>query len=145
LAAKDKIFLVVEDFLDRGFSDNGRFNLWRAAFDAFLKAPMFGSGFYGLHVEGQAVFGPLPVMAHNTVLELLSAMGIFGLFAYAYYRIKSLWLFFEKPSLTKSFLGMSVLVILLESLLDNFVFNVYPMFYIMAAMAIVFKVNNQTK
>ncbi len=143
LALKDKIFLVVKDFIDRGFSDNGRFNLWSAAFESFLKAPIFGSGFYGLSVEGQAVFGPLPVMAHNTVFELLSATGIFGLLAYAYYRIKSFSPFFIKPSLTKTFLAISMLVILFESLLDNFVFNVYPMFYIMAAMAIVFKLSEE--
>lgn len=142
-AAKDKILLMLKDFLDRGFSDNGRFKLWLAAFDNFIKAPMFGSGFYSLSVEGQAVFGPLPIMAHNTVMELLSAMGIFGLFAYAYYRIKSLKPFFVKPSLTKTFLGISVLVILFESLLDNFIFNVYPMFYVMAAMAVVFKLSEE--
>lgn len=131
----DKINLLFRDFFERGFSDNGRFNLWRAAFENFLSAPIFGNGFFGFEVE-TAVFGPLPKMAHNTVLELLSATGIFGLFSYLYYRFESLKPFIKKPSLAKTMLGISILTFLLESLLDNFVFNFFTVFYVVIALAI---------
>lgn len=132
----DKISALLADYIERGFSDNGRFNLWSAALKNFIDSPIFGSGFYGLHVEGQAVFGPLPVMAHNTVLELLSATGVVGFGCYVWYRASTVKTFIKHPSLEKTMLGISILVILLESLLDNFVFNIYPMFYAMIALAI---------
>ena len=41
----DKIYSLFKDFFDRGLSDNGRFNIWRAAFDNFLNSPIFRRGF----------------------------------------------------------------------------------------------------
>ena len=139
----DKISSLLSDYLERGFSDNGRFALWSAAFENFLDSPVFGSGFYSLHVEGQAVFGPLPVMAHNTVLQLLSSSGVVGLCAYIWYRVSTVKAFIKRPSLAKTMLGLAILVILLESMLDNFVFNVYPMFYAMIALAIATRLDKE--
>lgn len=133
-----KLYSLFADYFERGFSDNGRFELWGSALSSFSSAPIFGSGFYGLNAD-YYIYGPLPHMAHNTVLELLSATGLVGLLAYGYYRWRSLAPFIKKPSLMKSLLGISVLTLLLESLLDNFVFNVYPMFYAFTALAIAFK------
>lgn len=134
----DKIEALLADYFERGLSDNGRFNLWRLAFDNFLSSPIFGAGFYGFDVE-TAVFGPLPKQAHNTVLQLLSSTGVVGLLSYAFYRLKSIKPFVKHPTLMKSFLGISILVLLLESMLDNFIFNIYPMFYYATALAIVFR------
>lgn len=134
----DKLQGLLADYFERGFSDNGRFALWRQAFDNFLSAPVFGRGFCGFDVD-TAVFGPLPKQAHNTVIQLLSATGIVGLLAYVYYRAKTLKPFFKRPTLMKSFLGISILVLLAESLLDNFVFNVYPVLYYSVTLAIVYR------
>lgn len=138
----DKLQGLLSDYFERGFSDNGRYALWHQAFDNFLSAPIFGRGFCGFDVE-TAVFGPLPKQAHNTVIQLLSATGIVGLLSYGYYRIISLKPFFKRPSLMKSFLGLSILVLLAESLLDNFVFNIYPVFYYAVALAIVFRASKE--
>lgn len=134
----DKIQLLLGDYFERGFSDNGRYNLWRAAFDNFLSAPVFGVGFHGFDVE-TAVFGFLPKQAHNTVIQLLSATGVVGLLSYGYYRIMSAIPFLKRPSLMKSLFGISILVLLGESLLDNFIFNFYPMLYYAVILATVFK------
>lgn len=142
VALWDKIQALFADFFDRGLSDNGRFNLWGEAFDNFLASPVFGAGFYGFDVE-TAVFGPLPKMAHNTVLQLLSATGIVGFSAYVYYRIQTVIPFVKKPTLAKTMLGISILVLLAESLLDNFIFNFYPMFYATVALAIANRVANE--
>ena len=133
-----KIYAVFSDYFSRGLSDNGRYKLWRAAFYNFLDSPIFGGGFYGFDVETD-VFGPLAKQAHNTVLQLLSAMGIFGLLAYAYYRYKTALFVFKRPSLTKTLMAISIGVLLLSSLLDNFVFNVYPVFYYTVALTIIIK------
>ena len=134
----DKIQALLADYFERGLSDNGRFNLWRLAYDNFLSAPVFGAGFYGFDVE-TAVFGPLPKQAHNTVLQLLSATGVVGLASYLFYRVKTIKPFVKRPTLMKSFLGISILVLLAESMLDNFIFNIYPMFYYAVALSIVFR------
>jgi O-antigen ligase len=132
----DKIYTVLGDYFERGFSDNGRFDIWRGSFSSFLDAPIFGSGFYGLNIYYEQ-FGFLPHMAHNTLFELLGALGIFGTLAYAYYRVKTLLPVIRRPSLMKSMLFLSILTLLLESLLDNFILNFYPVFYYVLALALI--------
>ena len=134
----DKIYSLFKDFFDRGLSDNGRYTLWKAAFKNFLEAPIFGKGFYGFNTAVDT-FGALPESAHNTVLQLLSAGGIVCLSAYAFYRFKTVMPFIKKPCLLKSMLGISVLALILGSLLDNFIFDIYPTFYMSAALAIAFR------
>jgi O-antigen ligase len=134
----DKIYSLFKDFFDRGLSDNGRFALWRSAFENFLDSPIFGKGFYGFNTPVDT-FGPMPESAHNTVLQLLSAGGLVSLSAYAFYRFKTVIPFVKKPCLLKSMLGISILSLLLGSLLDNFIFDIYPTFYMNIALAICFK------
>ena len=137
----DKITTVFGDLFARGFSDNGRFDLWKAAFDRFLANPIFGSGFYSFKADIYAPTTFLPTLAHQTVLEILSAMGIFGLLCYAFYRYSTLKPFFTRPSTVKTFLLMSILVMLGESLLDNFVFHFHHVIHYSAALAIAFRLS----
>ena len=132
---------LLADYFERGFSDNGRFALWKAAFDNFLASPVFGGGFYGFDVDDSLLygFGPLAKQAHNTFLQLLSASGIIGFSAYVYYRYESIKPIFRRPSLKKTLLFMSIVVFLLASMLDNFVFNIYPTFYYTVALALLHK------
>jgi hypothetical protein len=142
IAFFDKIYSLFKDFFDRGLSDNGRYALWRSAFKNFLEAPVFGKGFYGFNTPVDT-FGPMPESAHNTVLQLLSAGGAVSLLAYAFYRFKTAIPFIKKPCLLKTMLGISVLALILGSLLDNFIFDIYPTFYMSASLAIAFKKYNE--
>ncbi len=133
----DKIPGMLSSFLD----DNGRGEHASIAISNFLHAPVFGVGFSGFELFEKlnpfyAPMGPWPSMAHNTVLELMSALGIFGVLAYGFYRVTSLIPLFKKPTLGKATLFVAIFVILLSSLLDNFVFDVYPMFYTGVALSI---------
>lgn len=125
-----KILSLVQNFINYGFGDNGRFDLWSAAWDAFLRAPVFGSGFYDTcSYAGWEMFGT-PQMCHNTVLQLLGSAGVVGLGAYAYHRYVTVKLLFKKPNPVKVFLGICILGFLLFSLLDVVFFIAYPnMFY----------------
>lgn len=145
IALWNKIYALLADYFSRGLSDNGRFDLWRAAFDNFLDAPIFGRGFYGLEVDDSMLtsFGPLAKQAHNTIFQLLSATGVVGLVSYAYYRYESLKPLFHRPSLKKSMIAMSIAVLLLGSLLDNFIFNIYPMFHYSVALVIIHKASTE--
>ena len=140
---RDKLSSVLADLLNRGFSDNGRYELWKIGIDNFLGAPIFGAGFFAFVSEtfDTAVF--LPDMAHPTFVQLLSAMGVFGLAAYAYYRIATLRPFFKRPSMDKLFLFISVAVLLLESMLDNFIFYFLPIFHYTVSIVIALMLNGQ--
>jgi len=147
IAFFDKIRSVLADYFERGLSDNGRFALWGAAIDNFLEAPVFGGGFYGFDVDDSMLygFGPLAKQAHNTFLQLMSATGIFGLLSYLYYRFESIKPLFRRPSMKKTLLAMSIGVFLLASLLDNFVFNIYPTFYYTVALVLIHKDEEEYK
>ena len=136
--AFDKIPELLSSFLD----DNGRREHASIAIENFLAYPVFGVGFGGF--EGiislpyqYAPMGPWPAMAHCTPLELMSALGTVGLLAYGVYRVFSIIPVLKKPTLGKSVLFVGILVILLSSLLDNFIFDFYTMMYSVIALALI--------
>jgi O-antigen ligase len=133
----DKIYALLSSYFELGLTLNGREHLWPAAIDNFLSSPIFGKGFYGLDVTTDFSYGPLALQAHNTVLQLLSATGIIGFMAYAYYRYHTLKPVFVRPTLRKTFMAMSVMVLLLGSLLDNFIFFIYPTFHYTVALVVI--------
>ena len=133
----DKIPTLISSFFD----DNGRAEHAGIAINNFLHAPVFGVGFSGFEIFESlnpfyAPMGPWPAMAHNTILEIMSALGIVGIFSYGFYRVASLEPLFRKPTLAKTMLFVGVFVVLFSSLLDNFVFDVYPMIYTVIALSI---------
>ena len=138
-----KIQALLGDYFARGFDSNGRYELWEIAWKNFLDYSVFGRGFSGfesvhkLESGAFAHMGPMPTMAHNTLFELLSATGIVGTLAYGYYRVVSFLPVFKRPTLAKTMLALSLLVTLGGSLLDNFVFNLYPMYFAMVTLALI--------
>ena len=145
----EKASTLVADIFEKGFSDNGRYTLWRTGIDEFLKYPIFGRGFYGFEeLLSEPLFlyiGFFPRMLHNTVLELLAATGVCGFVGYAVYRFYTARFFFKRPSLAKTMLGLAVLTLLLQSLLDNFLFYVQPTFYYSIVIAITVLLDEQRK
>ena len=136
---------IFAQLFDAGFSDNGRYNLWRKAIDAFLRHPIFGEGFWSIHNKHTWVhINFFPKMAHNTVFQILGSMGLVGIAAYTIYRLATVRVFLRYPSLGKTMLGISILTILGQSLLDNFVFYVQPMFYYAVALAIAVKLTDES-
>lgn len=123
------------------FDDNGRIEHAKIAITNFLHFPIFGVGFGGFEAiealpENLSPMGPLPAMAHCTPLQLLSATGAFGFLTYIFYRAASLIPVLKKRTLPAvlSFLGAAVIFI--GGLVDNFPFDIYPMFYSQIALAI---------
>lgn len=122
-------------FKNEGMNDNGRFDLWRSGWEQFLEAPLFGVGFSAIRFHSYA--GKLfPGYLHNTPIELLAAGGVFALVSYLAYRVKTVLLFVRMPTVVRLFLALSVVALLGTSLLDNHVFNIYPMFFYAAALAL---------
>ena len=136
----EKIFSILADYISRGFDDNGRFDLWKYGFDAFFDSPIFGKGFFGLHTDTFISIGFIPQMMHNTPIQLIASMGVFGTCAYIYHRIETLKPFYKKPTLAKSMIFISLVTVLFGSMVENFVFYVEPMFYFSVLLALAFRI-----
>ena len=135
----DQILTAFKSYVDRGMDDSSRFSIWQTAWERFKENPIFGNGFRGLLFESGSAVSFIPIMSHNTVFQILFSMGLVGFCSYALYRLCTLAPFFKRPSIMKCMLGALILVILGESLLDNFVFHIQPMFYYSIALAIVYR------
>ena len=72
-------------------------------------------------------------------------MGIFGVAAYAYYRIKTVIPFVKKFSFDKTMIALPILITIGASLLDNFIFYFYTAFLYMLLLAIVFRMHSNEK
>ena len=146
VASRNVIFSALQDYIDRGVSDTGRFRLWGEAFEAFKESPVFGKGFFGLYskdhtdVARMSTVAFLPDMAHNTFFQLIGSLGVVGLLAYGFYRVCSLRPFIRKPSYMKIMIGAAMLTVLGGSLVDNFVFYMLPMFNYAVLFAILYKI-----
>ena len=133
----DKISSLMSSLINMGFTDNGRFSLWRLALDYFKDSPVFGIGFFSFDENAYYnVAGFLPYMAHNTLMILLSSMGTVGVAAYAIYRVSTLKPFFKKFTLEKLLLFAVVAYFILSSLVDNFVFYFYTTFLYITVLAV---------
>ncbi len=124
-----KISKVFGDYLRRGFDDNGRFEIWRYGLNEFVHHPIFGAGFYSEYPLNPRPAPFLPYRYHNTVIQLLATCGIFGFLSYAFHRFQTVKLFLSKKSGLSLFLALCLSGLLLTSLLDNHMFNLYPCVY----------------
>lgn len=126
----NKISTLLSSYLNQGFDDNGRFNLYKHGVENFLSHPIFGGGF-GSCMEDHFGYPIDPNRYHNTFIELLATCGIVGFGAYVFHRYQTIKLVLErKKQLSVVFLSLCIVALLLTSLLDNHFFNLYPtMFY----------------
>ena len=139
---RDSVMTLFGDVIERGLSDNGRYALWNFGIEAFRESPLFGKGFYGI-MPKHLLIDVFPIMVHNTPIQLLASMGLFGFAAYLIYRIRTLAPFFKAPTLEKTMLGLSLLIVIGGSLLDNFIFYLPHMLYYPIALALAFKIRDE--
>ena len=143
LVFREKIFSILADYIERGMSDNGRFDLYKQGIDEFLAAPIFGKGFFGITTETFNFVDFFPQMMHNTPIQLLASMGIVGVLAYLVYRVATVRYVLRRPCLAKSMLAISMLVLIAQSLLDNFIFYIQPVLYYSVAFAIICRLDEK--
>ena len=139
---KDTVSQVIKQYIDRGLVSTEREALWDYAKSAFAESPIFGKGFFGLWTDTYKLEWGFPTMMHNTLLQLLACSGVVGFAGYAIHRAATLVPFIRKPTLEKTMLGFSILVVLIGSLADNFVFYIPHMLYYPIALALAFKIYN---
>lgn len=122
----EKLLSLVQNFINTGFDDNGRLNMWNIALQNFKEHPLFGSGFYDSYVTEEWGRTVEPYLYHNTVLQLLGATGIVGFAAYLYHRYTTVKLLLKRPNRARFFYAVCLFGLLTFSLLDVLFFKVYP-------------------
>lgn len=135
----DKISTLLASYLNQGLSDNGRFKIYKDGLLNFIHHPIFGGGFASCPDEGFG-FGASPNKYHNTFIQLLGTCGIIGFGAYIFHRYQTIKLFIKQRSkLPVVFLALCILALLLTSLLDNHLFNLFPTMYYSVILAVIEK------
>ena len=133
----DNARVLITQYLARGLDSSGRTDIWKRCFELFKESPIFGKGFFGLQVAEQFVPDEyIPEFAHNTIFELIAATGIVGTLAYGCYRIATLKVMIHRFDLDRFMILIGASVMIAESLLDNYVFQIYTTFYYVIALAI---------
>lgn len=133
------LYSIFRDLFEKGLSLSNRDTIYREGFKQFLNYPVFGGTFYAIDypmIEFSTVgaFSAFfPPRWHNTIIQMLASCGSVGLIAYCIHRAQTVWLFVKQRTFEKTFIGLSILVLLGTSLLDCHFFNVGPtLFYSMA-------------
>ena len=129
-----------------GFNSNGRFELYSLGLSLFAKNPIFGMTFYAVeYVPADNLYWVwsqtdglneiIPGRWHNTLIQLAATCGLVGLAAYAFHRVQSVFLILKNPTAEKIFIGLSICVLLVLSLLDCHFFNIGPTLFYSSALA----------
>lgn len=123
---KDTIYTAFKQIIDAGFNDSGRFPYYQDGINKFFNYPILGIGFGNSHGNNNSFVIVAPNYFHNTIIQVLASCGIVGFAAYSYHRCQTIQLLLNTRTPFSFFVGMSVLALLLTSLLDIHLFNIFP-------------------
>ncbi len=125
----DKVREVFAVFFERGFSDSGRFDIWESGLRNFLRAPVFGVGFYepimpdwSYEIENWI----FPDMYHNIFVQMLASCGVVGAVALCVHLAQVVFAVKKRPCGESLFYIAVLLGMLGMSMLDNHLFHVFP-------------------
>lgn len=128
---------LISQYVHRGMDSSGRTDIWKKCVEIFKENPIFGAGFFGVKVSPQMVPGEyIPEYAHNTIFELIAATGIVGTACYLFYRVATIKYLVHNFSLDRFMILLGASILVAESLLDNYAFQIYTTFYYIVAFAI---------
>ena len=114
-------------YFERGFDDSGRFEIWANGIRNFLRAPVFGVGFYEPLEESYNIENWIfPDMYHNIFIQMLASCGIFGLLAYLVHILQVAFAVKKRPTAESLFYIIILVGMFGMSLLDNHLFHVFP-------------------
>ena len=107
---------------------SGRLTIYKYGIDQFLNNKLFGVGFFSLEIHSAPYLqtGFVPARYHNTIVQILSSSGLFGIITYLIHRVSTITPLFKKPKEEEIFIFLSILGLILSSLLDCHLFNLGP-------------------
>lgn len=126
---RDRIRDLFAVFFERGFGDSGRFFIWKQGLVNFLRAPVFGVGFYEPIAPDwsyEVANWVFPDLYHNLFIQMLAACGAVGLAALLFHLAALARLAFAKGMTTEKLFYLAIVcMILAASLLDNHIFHIF--------------------
>jgi O-antigen ligase len=138
---------VFENFFQDGeLNGSGRWQLWKDGIAEFKKYPVLGNGFYvdipSLNA-GTVGLSIIPLMYHNTFVQLLATSGIIGLATYVVHRASTVVSFVKNINYQRIYLALCILSLLIVNLFDNHLFYLFPTLIYSSLVAIL--VNSERK
>ena len=112
-------FGFIAEMLRFDQGDNHRFERWANGWKDFLSAPVFGVGFMDGAATDPSMYSN---MYHNIFVQLIGALGVFGLLAFLFHIIQVAVLCVRKFRLERLLVLLGAAAVILTSLLDNFFF-----------------------
>lgn len=137
----NQLLRLFSDLLGRGLDPSTRDDIYKEGLGLFAQSPVLGSSFYSPGYQPwdfstvDSFSGIFPPRWHNTVIQLLASCGIVGLGAYILHRVQTVRLFLRKLDKENTFIGCSLLVLLVGSLFDCHFFNIGPVLLYSMALA----------
>lgn len=130
---KDKLANVFNALLGNIATGSDRTNIWKTGINFWLHQPLFGKGFYDPAVGAGEIgfFGgnlsqSIPVMCHNTIVQMLCSCGVVGLIAYVVHRVQTVMSLFKNVTHERVMIALTLCAFLLTCLLDNHIFYFLP-------------------
>ena len=121
-----------------------RLETYAEGFRQFMKFPVFGGSFFPLKedlyqwaFDGTTFAFLFPPRWHNTLIQLVATGGVACLAAYVVHRVQTVRLFTKDFSGEKLFVGLSLAVLLLTSMVDCHFFNIGPVLLYSTMLAVV--------
>lgn len=121
----DALKKIFSSIFAAGADDSGRKNLFVKAWNYFCANPVFGVGWGADNWKDGYSFLKF-FKAHNTVLQLLGSLGIFGFLAYVFHRVQTCLALFCHITKEKACIGLSIAVLLLTCMMDVHIFSIGP-------------------
>lgn len=126
---------LFEFFRAAGLQSRGRFQIWSELFEKFTNFPIFGVGFSSYMQTHSNVGQIFEGLAHNTAIQILCSTGIIGSIFFIYHIFEVFKLFFTKTKINKTIIGVSVLLFLGISLVDQIYF--FPNFTVIYTLLLI--------
>ena len=127
---RERIREIFAVLFERGFDDSDRFFIWKSGVKNFLRAPLFGVGFYEPIAPDWSydiVNFVFPDMYHNLFVQMLASCGAAGAAALAFHLFELLRLCAGKKPATEKLFSLAVIAAILgTSLLDNHIVHIVP-------------------
>lgn len=137
---------VFENFIvDGKLNGSGRIRIWKEALEVFKTYPVFGAGFFvEFSYTSDNGMSVIPLMCHNTLFEVMSSCGIIGVCAYSAHRVQTILSFTKNITPERTFIAGTIIALLVISLFDNHLFNVFPTLIYSALLAVLFSGETKT-
>lgn len=113
-------FKILEDIFAGDEGANGRAILWPWCINKFIEYPIFGYGFVASEYVPTTQENYMDiVMAHNTLLQWLTSLGIMGTLLMGYFYLKKYAILFRKLTIEKFSFILAVIIIALTGMMDQ--------------------------